>query len=160
MTTQELQSQELKAESQKPTKKLYQTPVLTAHGTVAQITESINPGTADGMAGSQFATSDRNAKQNFEAVIPQDILSKIVAMPVTAWSYKAEGTAVRHIGPMAQDFAAAFGVGDSDKHIHMVDANGVTMAAIQALYAMIQQRDQQIDGLRSELEQIKQRVVN
>lgn len=163
MTTQDTTQHEAQAERQEPTRKPYATPALTVHGTVAQITENIAGAGTDGMSGSRafcVGPSDRNIKQAFAPVNPQDILSKVVAMPVTAWSYKSEGASVRHIGPMAQDFAAAFGVGDSDKHIHMIDANGVSMAAIQALYAMIQQRDQQIDGLRSELDQIKQRMAN
>ena len=148
---------------QEQIKKPYETPFLIVHGTVAEITQNVGGANSDGPAGSVAfcsAPSDRNIKQNFEAVNGQSILGKIVAMPVTAWSYKTDGASVRHIGPMAQDFAAAFSVGHSDKHIHMVDANGVTMAAIQALYAMIQERDQQIDGLSQELDQLKQRLLN
>ena len=160
MTTQDTQSNETQAERQEPTQKPYSPPILTVHGTVAQITENVGAPNNDGFGGSQFLISDRNVKQDFAPVNPQDILARVLSVPITAWSYKSEGASVRHIGPMAQDFAAAFGVGDSDKHIHMIDANGVSMAAIQALYAMIQQRDQQIDGLRSELDQIKQRMAN
>jgi hypothetical protein len=56
---------------------------------------------------------------------------------------------------MAQDFAAAFGVGEDDKYISLVDANGVTMAAIQALYRMIQEKEAQISALRAEVDALK-----
>ena len=45
---------------------------------------------------------------------------------------------------MAQDFAAAFGVGEDDRHISTVDADGVALAAIQELYALAQQQDAQL----------------
>jgi len=42
---------------------------------------------------------------------------------------------VRHVGPMAQDFYVAFGVGADDKHITSIDEDGVALAAIKALHA-------------------------
>ncbi len=48
---------------------------------------------------------------------------------------------------MAQDFASAFGVGEDDRHINMVDAFGVTLASIQALNEKIEQRDLKIREL-------------
>ncbi len=38
------------------------------------------------------------------------------------------------LGPTAQDFHATFGLGSSDRTIQPVDANGVLMLSIQALY--------------------------
>jgi hypothetical protein len=77
-----------------------------------------------------------------------DILDKLATLPISTWSYTADGGAVRHIGPMAQDFAAAFGLGDSDKVISMVDANGVMMVAIQALYRKVQALEAELGSLR------------
>ena len=34
-------------------------------------------------------------------------------MPVSTWSYQAQGTGIRHLGPTAQDFRAAFGLGEN-----------------------------------------------
>ena len=56
---------------------------------------------------------------------------------VTEWSYQSEPGAVRHIGPMAQDFYAAFGLGADDRHITAIDADGVALAAIQQLHRML-----------------------
>ena len=97
--------------------------------------------------------SDRNLKANFSTVNPRSILDRLSAIPIQTWSYKSESDAVRHIGPMAQDFSAAFGVGSDDKHISTVDADGVTMAAIQGLYQMMQEKDKQIETLTHKVEQ-------
>lgn len=50
------------------------------------------------------------------------------------YSLKSQDPSVRHIGVVAQDFAT-FGCGESDTAINAQDADGVMMAAIQALYA-------------------------
>jgi len=76
--------------------------------------------------------SDRNAKQNFEALDPRGVLEKVAALPLSRWSYKTDPE-TRHVGPMAQDFYAAFDVGTDDKHIGLGDESGVALAAIQGL---------------------------
>jgi septal ring factor EnvC (AmiA/AmiB activator) len=53
---------------------------------------------------------------------------------------------------MAQDFAAAFAVGEDDKHICTVDAQGVAFAAIQGLYRLLQEKDAQTAGLQAQLQ--------
>jgi len=77
-------------------------------------------------------SSDRNAKQDFVAVDTADILNKVTKLPLSEWSYK-EDAQTRHIGPMGQDFYAAFNVGTDEKHIAPIDESGVAFAAIQAL---------------------------
>jgi len=91
--------------------------------------------------------SDRNAKENFTPVDGQEILERLAAIPITFWNYKLEGAEVRHIGPTAQDFHAAFGVGTDDTHIGTVDADGVALAAIQGLYGLVQEKDARIAEL-------------
>jgi hypothetical protein len=103
-----------------------------------------------------FAPSDRNFKEGFATVDEREILARLVDMPVQSWNYKGEDPSIRHIGPMAQDFAAAFGVGEDDKYINLVDANGVTTAAIQALYRMVQEKEAQISALRAEVGALKE----
>ena len=46
-------------------------------------------------------------------------------MPIRTWRYKEEDAGVRHMGPTAQDFRAAFGLGDTDKAIAGIDAENV-----------------------------------
>ena len=79
-------------------------------------------------------------------------------MPIDEWRYKTE-TGQRHLGPVAQDFYAAFGLGADDKHITTVDEGGVALAAIKGLYerteAALQAKDREIASLREELNAIK-----
>ncbi len=110
--------------------------------------------------------SDRNAKENFQPVDPQEVLEKVVDLPIQSWNYKAEDDTVRHMGPTAQDFYAAFGLGNSDTSISTVDADGVALAAIQALYwenraqeTRIAQLEQRIDALEAQLQALEARLA-
>jgi hypothetical protein len=102
--------------------------------------------------------SDRNIKDNFQPVDEQAILDKVAQLPIETWNYTDREPGVKHIGPMAQDFMAAFGVGDSDKHIHMVDANGVNLAAIKALNRKLEEKDAQIDALSEKLDAVMKKL--
>jgi hypothetical protein len=92
--------------------------------------------------------SDRAAKENFAAVDRARILAGAAALPLSTWNYRDEAPGCRHIGPMAQDFAAAFGVGGSDRHIEVVDAIGVAFACIQELERLVQRQAAEIAALR------------
>jgi hypothetical protein len=87
-------------------------------------------------------SSDRNIKENFEAVNPTQILESVANVPVTTWTLK--GSKVRQMGPTAQDFYAAFNLGESDKTINNTDIQGVALAAIQGLYQVVQEQNQVI----------------
>jgi hypothetical protein len=91
--------------------------------------------------------SDRNVKRDFAEVDVEATLAAVRGLPITTWSYREDDPAVPHIGPMAQDFAVAFGVGDDDRRIHTVDANGVALAAIQALAARLEAAEARIAEL-------------
>jgi hypothetical protein len=91
-------------------------------------------------AGAWSSLSDRRLKTAVAAVDPGAILDRLLATPIATWSYRAQA-GVRHIGPMAQDFAAAFGVGENDTTISTVDADGVALAAIQGLNAKLERSD-------------------
>src|SRR5690606_15997048 len=111
---------------------------------------SIYPG-----SGSVNTLSDRNAKANVAAVDGLAILQALMDLPVTTWNYTTQDTSIRHLGPMAQDFAAAFGLGENDTTISTVDANGVALAAIQGLYSVVQEKDAVIAAQQAELDQLK-----
>ena len=85
-------------------------------------------------SGTWASLSDRNAKTNIAPLDDATVLDKVASLPISRWSYKSEH-GVRHVGPMAQDFYAAFGVGEDDKHITSIDEDGVALAAIKALHA-------------------------
>ena len=104
-----------------------------------------------------MVASDCNAKENFAPVDRHDILARLATIPVETWNYKSQSLTIRHIGPMAQDFAAAFDVGEDNKHINMVDAFGVALASIQALYEMVQKKDAKISALEQRLKELQSR---
>jgi hypothetical protein len=110
-------------------------------------------------SGSWSTYSDRNVKANFAPVDGQAILERLANMPVSSWNYKAQGPAIRHIGPMAQDFATAFGVGENDVTISTVDAQGVALAAIQGLYAQVKDRDATIAEQQREIAALYDRMA-
>jgi hypothetical protein len=85
-------------------------------------------------SGTWASASDRNLKTDVAQLDDAAVLAKVAALPIERWSYKSE-RGVRHVGPMAQDFYAAFGVGEDDKHITSIDEDGVALAAIKALHA-------------------------
>jgi trimeric autotransporter adhesin len=110
-------------------------------------------------SGSWAPLSDRNAKENFEPVNPLSVLAKVAALPVTTWNYKAQAQSIRHIGPMAQDFYAAFEVGENDTHIPTIDEEGVALAAIKGLNTKLEEamkeKDTKIAQMEKELAEVK-----
>jgi hypothetical protein len=90
--------------------------------------------------GSWSNLSDRNTKENFTPADARQILDGVAALPISTWNYRSQEPTVRHIGPVAQDFAAAFGVGEDEKHITTIDESGVALAAIQGLNAKLEEK--------------------
>ena len=97
--------------------------------------------------------SDRNLKKNFTRLDPREVLEKLARVPVTQWNLKSQDASIQHIGPMAQDFHAAFGVGESNRYISSSDADGVALAAIQGLYEMVKEKDAELAALRAEMDE-------
>ena len=110
--------------------------------------------------------SDQNLKENFALVDGQEVLARLAELPITTWNYKAQDPSVRHVGPTAQDFYAAFGLGEDERHIAPLDASGVALTAIQALYQRSQEqfvRIQELEAgnaaLQGQLEDLEARVA-
>ena len=80
-------------------------------------------------------------------------------MPVSTWNLSSQDPSIRHMGPMAQDFHDAFGLGESRTMISTVDAHGVAFAAIQGLHAELRERDAAIATLRAEVAELRSAVV-
>jgi hypothetical protein len=95
--------------------------------------------------------SDQSLKANVGSVDPTDMVQRLRELPISTWNYTSDDPSVRHIGPMAQDFAAAFGVGADDRHIHPIDGQGVALAAIQGLA-------REIAALRAENARLASRI--
>ena len=102
-------------------------------------------------SGAWSSVSDRAAKKDLNQIDAGAILDKVATLPLYTWRYISEVSGAQHIGPMAQDFYAAFQLGDSDKTITTVDADGIALAAIQALKA-------ENEALKARLERLEKRL--
>ncbi len=102
--------------------------------------------------------SDVNTKENFSPVEGEEILARLAKIPIATWNFKANSPAARHMGPTAQDFYAAFGLGRDERHIAPLDTNGVALAAIQALHQMAQEKDGQIAQLQEQNAELEARL--
>jgi hypothetical protein len=103
-------------------------------------------------------TSSRTTKENFRTVDGGELLGKIRALDVTSWNYTSEGAQVRHLGPMAEDFYKAFGLGVGNTSIGVQDLAGVSLAAVKALDVRtdaLQSKVGEIDQLRAEVAALK-----
>jgi hypothetical protein len=112
--------------------------------------------------------SSRSLKTDFAALDAKEVLAKLLEVPVMSWRFKTEDRSARHFGPVAEDFHAAFRLGN-DKMITTVDTNGVALAAIQGLQevvkenraeltALLEQKDSEIVDLRRRLAALEQRL--
>jgi hypothetical protein len=109
--------------------------------------------------GSWSSVSDREAKENLELVDARQVLDRVCALPISTWNYKAQDDSVRHMGPMAQDFHAAFGLGVSDELIDTIDPDGVALAAIQGLRLLVAEKEVEIEALKARNEELEDRVT-
>lgn len=107
-------------------------------------------------------TSDRNTKEGILPVDPETVLEKLAGIPIAEWNYI--GYEQRHIGPMAQDFHAAFPLNESDTSLNNADLHGVALAAIQGLNRKLETRDESLArekaALREENESLRKRLEN
>jgi hypothetical protein len=102
--------------------------------------------------------SDRAAKENVEPVNARAVLDKVAELPVATWNYKDQHDSVRHMGPMAQDFYAAFGLGLGERTIDTIDPNGVALAAIQGLNEVVQENERRLAEKDAEIEALLARI--
>jgi hypothetical protein len=109
---------------------------MIVHGTIAQL-------------------SSRTAKEHFVPVDGKGVLAKLEAMPISSWNYLGAGADDRHLGPVAEDFHAAFGLGTSDHFVAPTDLAGVALASVKALQDEVRERDQRIDTLEARLRELE-----
>jgi hypothetical protein len=128
---------------------------------------SSSPGTSTGVQLSAGGTSwgslsDRNVKENFAVVNSQWLLDQLATMPIQTWNLKSQAADMRHIGPVAQDFnsllSPLFGTVEDPLRINNMDAVGVSLAAIQGLYAQNQSLKDENTALKSQLSDLEKRV--
>jgi hypothetical protein len=116
-------------------------------------------------ANSWAALSDVRLKENFLPVDGESFLRKIAAMPQFTWNYIGQDVkTLRHYGPMAQDFYAAFGndglgtIG-CDTLINQQDFLGINLVAIQALEKRTRVLTEEINETKKALEYSRKQVA-
>ncbi len=109
--------------------------------------------------GSWSSVSDRNRKENFLSFGGEEVLMRLRGVPVTTWNYKTQDRSIRHMGPTAQDFRAAFGLGESELLINTVDIDGVNLAAVKALEARTAAQQARITQLEARNASLEQRLA-
>lgn len=131
-----------------------------ANGFVFYTNSTLTSGAAMGAgSGSWTSLSDRNRKCEIRPINPCEILAKVAELPITSWRYDSQDPSIRHIGPMAQDFNKAFGVGEFENGITTIDIDGVALAAIQGLHEMLKQRDTALTDLRAENAELRAQLT-
>jgi hypothetical protein len=110
-------------------------------------------GVQGSVQGTQFiATASRELKTDFNTLDGKEVLNRLSEIPVMSWRYKSEDESAQHFGPVAEDFRAAFQLGDG-KTISSIDADGVAMAAIQGLHELVQEQGSSLEQQQADLAQ-------
>jgi len=120
----------------------------------------LNGATLTSGSGTWGSYSDRNAKTNCVPVDPQAVLDKVAALPIATWNYKTQDPSIRHMGPMAQDFYTSFSIGDSEKTITTLDADGVALAAIQGLNQKLEEKNATLEKQVAELKALVEALAS
>jgi len=96
--------------------------------------------------------SDRELKTGFTAIDRDVVLDRLARLPLHNWT---DAGGVRHIGPRPHEFRAMFDVGTDDRTILQVDADGVTLGALQAIDARLAHVRADSAALRRELDALR-----
>lgn len=112
---------------------------VSARGTIAQL-------------------SARASKENLVPVDHVAVLDRLERLPIVEWNYRDATDDDRHIGPTAEDFHTAFGLGTTDQTIALTDMAGIALAAVQALTQEVASRDQLIARQAEALNALEARV--
>jgi hypothetical protein len=99
--------------------------------------------------------SSRLLKTAIEAVDPSDLFARALQLPVYQWSYIGRPASERHIGPMAEDFHALFGLGGDAARLAPSDVAGVALVAVQELATQVEQRKRDIAEIRARIDALE-----
>jgi hypothetical protein len=119
---------------------------------------STSTGAYLGTDGVWHDVSDVRRKHLFLDVAGETVLDRLRGLPIRTWSYRVDPASVRHLGPTAQDFRAAFGLGGDSTTIAPIDEGGVALAGVQALDARTAAQRAEIDALRAENAALRARL--
>ncbi len=134
--------------------------MVRAHGGIG-----LNSGTNIGCdlpagVGAWACTSSRHAKEGFEDVDGETVLAKLSRIRIQRWHYL--GTPSAHVGPTAEDFHGAFGLGEGPTTITTVDADGIALLGVQTLERrttdLRTELRAEVAALRAELAAVRQEM--
>ncbi len=111
------------------------------------------------IAGTLTENSDRDKKHNIVPVAQDEILAKVMQLPIATWERIVDEPDIQHMGPMAQDFFALFGLGDDNRHIATIDTSGVALAAIQALGQKLEAKQGELEALKAQNSDLLERLI-
>jgi hypothetical protein len=109
------------------------------------------------IGGTLTQNSDVNSKHNISAVSGENVLAQLRGLPITTWTYKNDESGATHLGPMAQDFHQAFGLGEDNRHVAPLDVAGVALAAVKALEAKVRAKDAQLADRDAQIADLEKR---
>lgn len=109
-------------------------------------------------SGTWETLSDRDTKTTILPVNGMQVLDALMKVPVNTWQYVGQPGSVQHMGPMAQDFYAVYGLGQDEHYIASVDADGVALASVQGLYQVVLEKNAQIEALSAETAQQREQL--
>lgn len=103
--------------------------------------------------------SDENAKTAISSIDRTAVLEQVLNLGISEYSYSNGNPSVRHVGPMAQTFHEAFGLGGDPLRISSMDLAGISIGAVQGLNikleASVEALRQENLELRAELAEIR-----
>jgi hypothetical protein len=103
------------------------------------------------LGGVLFEASSRKSKTILAPVNGADVLDRLVKLPLWEWNYVRDDLAATHVGPMAEDFAALFGLGADSTHVAAMDVSGIALSGVQALVTESRRKDARIAELEARL---------
>lgn len=104
--------------------------------------------------------SDKNKKKDIIEVDTASILDRLAEIPIATWRYKHGGDhALNHMGPMAQDFWKAFGLGRDETTLCVSDSAAVALASAQELHKRLKKKEDRIQDLEKANQDLEKRLA-
>ncbi len=112
-----------------------------------------------GGSGSWSFLSGAAFKTNIEPVDSHELMENLAKLPIYTWSYAAQEPSTRHMGPLSEDFFAAFGLGENDQYISAIDLLGVSLASARVINEGWKTDRVRIELLELDIQQLETRLA-